>query len=56
MCVSYRGLKKVTEHFEYPTPRCDNASTPILVGSYTIYIINVEAKQGYHQISVYVIH
>jgi len=25
MCVSYRGLNKVTRPFEYPIPRCDDA-------------------------------
>ena len=56
MCVSYPGLNKVTKHFEYPTPRCDDAITLILLGSNTIYIITVDSKQGCHQIDVYVLH
>ena len=56
MCVSCRGLNKVTKPFEYPIPSCDDAITLILVGSNTIYIITVNAMQGYHQIAVYVLH
>ena len=44
MCVSCRGLKKVTKPFEYPIPSCDDAITLILVGSNSIYIITVDAK------------
>ena len=56
ICVSYRGLNKVTKFFEYPIPRCDNAITLILLGPNKIYIITVDYKQGYHQIAVYVLH
>ena len=56
ICVSYHDWKKVTKPFEYPIPRCDDASTLILVVSNTIYIITVDAKQGHHQITVYVSH
>ena len=56
MCVSYRGLNKVTKPFEYPIPRCDDAITMIIVGENCIYIITVDAKQGYHQVTVYAMH
>ena len=56
MCVSYCGSNKFTKPLEYPIPRCDNAITLILVGSNTIYIIIMDAKQGYHKLAVYVLH
>ena len=55
MCVSYCGLNKVTKSFEYLIPSCDEDITLILVGSNTIYFITVDANQGYHEISVYVL-
>ena len=55
MCVFYRGFKKVTQPVKYPIPCCDGAITLILVGSNTIYIITVDANQGYHKIAVYVL-
>ena len=56
ICDSCRGSNKVTKPFEYPIPRCDYAITLISVGSNIIYIITVDAKQGCHQIAVYVLH
>ena len=56
MCVSYCSLNKFTKPLEYYTPRCDNAITIILVVSHTIYIINLDANQGFHQIAVYALH
>ena len=50
MCVSYRGLNKVTMLYKYPIPRCDMAITTMELGSTGIYFIMVDAKQGYHQI------
>ena len=52
MCVSYRGLNKVTKLYECPIPRCYMAITIIELGSTGIYFIIVDAKQGYHQIAV----
>ena len=52
ICILYRVLNKVTRPFEYPIPRCDNAISMIEVGAYVIYIITVDAKQGYHQVIV----
>ena len=52
MCVSYRKLNSVTKPFEYPIPRCNDAITIIMVGSTVMWIITVDARQGYHQVSV----
>ena len=52
MCVSYRGLNRVTKPFEYPIPRCDDAISIFQVGSCLIWIITVDARQGYHQVRV----
>ena len=53
MCVSYRKLNGVTKPFAYPIPRCDDAvdNLGICVGD-KIYIISLDAKQGYHQVKV----
>ena len=52
MCVSYRKLNSVTKPFQYPIPRCDDAITMMVVGDTVIWIITVDARQGYHQVSV----
>ena len=52
MCVSYRGLNAVTKPFTFPIPRCDDAISSLNVGPGDIWIITVDARQGYHQISV----
>ena len=52
MCVSYRGLNSVTKPFAWPIPRCDDAIGSLNFGSGTIYIITVDARQGYHQVAV----
>ena len=54
MCVSYRALNAVTKPFTYPIPRCDNAvgSLGIIVMGDNIMFVSLDAKQGYHQISV----
>ena len=52
MCVSYRKLNSVTKPFEYPIPRCDDAVTIVMVGSTVMWIITVDARQGYHQVAV----
>ena len=52
MCVSFRGLNKVTKIFEYPILRSDDAITILQVGSNIIWIITVDARQGYHQVMV----
>ena len=52
MCVSYRGLNIVTKLFEYPIPRYGNAIIIFQVGSCLIWIITIDAHQGYHQVLV----
>ena len=52
MCVSYRGLNRVTLPFAYPIPRCDDAINVLNVGGTRIFLITVDAKQGYHQVAV----
>ena len=52
MCVSYRGLNKVTNPFEYPIGRCDNAIEDLGDASGTLYCICLDKAQGCHQIGV----
>ena len=52
MCVSYRGLNKVTNPFEYPIGRCDAAIEDVGDGHGRVYFISLDAAQGYHQIKV----
>ena len=51
--VSYRGLNKVTRPFKYLIPLCDDAISIIAVGASVIYIITVDTKKGYHQVTFY---
>ena len=52
MCVSYRGLNKVTKLFVYPIPRYNDNISIFQVVSRLIYIIIVDSRQGYHQVRV----
>jgi len=52
MCVSYRKLNAITKPFEFPIPRCDDAIAIIDTGSQYIWIISLDARQGYHQVTV----
>ncbi len=53
MCVSYRKLNSVTEPFEYPIPRCDDAVNAIgIQDGRQMFFISLDAKQGYHQVVV----
>ena len=52
MCISYRGLKKITNPFEYPISRCDVVIEDLGDGSGVIYFICLDAAQGYHQVRV----
>ena len=53
MCVSYRPLNAVTKPFTYPIPLCDNAVSVFgMNSSEPLHFISLDAKQGYHQISV----
>ena len=53
MCVSYTKLNDITKTFEFPIPRCDDAIRNIGAVSNKIRIISLDARQGYHQISVF---
>ena len=52
MCVSYRGLNKVTKVYTYPIPRCDMDVTIFQIGSSRLWIITVDTKQDYHQVKI----
>ena len=52
MCISYRGLNKVTNLFEYPIGRCDSAIEYLGDASGTLYCICLDKAQGCHQIGV----
>ena len=52
MCVSHRGLNKVTNIYEFPISRCDMVVTISQTGSSKLWIITVDAKKGYHQVTV----
>ena len=48
MYVSYRCLNAITKPFQFPIPRCDDAI--IILGGYAgnIWMISIDARQGYH--------
>ena len=52
MCVSYRALNRITKPFQFPIPRCDDSIYMLGNGSVHIFIITLDARQGYHQIAV----
>ena len=52
MCVSYRKLKGITKYIELTIPCCDDSITTIGTGSNIIFIISLDTRKGYHQISV----
>ena len=52
MCVSYCRLNAITKPFQFPIPRCDDAITILGDGATKIWIISLDARQGYHQITV----
>ena len=52
MFVLYGGLNKKNRPFEYPISQCDDYISMIEVGAYVIYLITVDTKQGYHQVTV----
>ena len=52
ICVSYRGLNKVTKPFEYHIPRCVDAISIFQVETCQIWIITVNDCQGYNQVCV----
>ena len=52
MCVSYRKLNAVTKPFQFPIPRCDAVIVILGCGADEVWIISLDARQGYHQVSV----
>ena len=52
MCVSYRGLKKVTNPFEYPIDRCDDTTDDVGDGTGYIYYVDMDSASGYNQVPV----
>ena len=52
MCVSYSALNRITKPFQFPILRCDNSVYMLVNGSVLIFIITLDAYQGYHQIAV----
>ena len=52
MCASYRWLNTVTKPFQFPIPRCDDVITILGCGAVLIWIISLDARQGYHQVAM----
>ena len=52
MCVSYQKLNGVTKSFQYPIPRCKDSVIILNAGAHRIWIITLDACQGYHQVAV----
>ena len=52
MCISYRKLNSITKPFQFPIPRCDDAITILSWGAGEIWVISLDARQGYHQVAV----
>ena len=52
MCISYQNLNSITKLFEFPIPRYYDAIISVGAGSRKIWIILMDARQGYHQVSV----
>ena len=52
LCVSYRGLNCVTNPFEYPIGRCDDAIENVGYSIGYIWCINLDSASGYNQVRV----
>ena len=52
MSVSYRALNRITKPIQFPIPRCDDSVYMLSNDSVLIFIIALDARQGYHQIAV----
>ena len=52
MCVSYRGLNKITNPFQFPISCCDAVLEDLKDGARTLYFFSLDAAQGYNQIKV----
>ena len=56
MCVSYCGLNIVSRPVEYTISQFYYAISIFSMGASVIYIITVDAKQDYHQVTVHKLH
>ena len=52
MCILYRKLNDIIKPFQFPVLRRDNAITILSWGVGEIWIIILDARQGYHQVAV----
>ena len=52
MCISYRALNCITKPFQFPIPKYDDSAYVLGNGSVLIFIVALDARQGYHQITV----
>ena len=52
MYGSYWKLNVVTKPLQYPIPLCDDSVTVLNGGAHHIWIVTLDARQGYHQVSV----
>ena len=52
MFVSYRNINSITRHFKYKIPCYDAAIEILGLGSLLIFIIALDAHEGYRQIGV----
>ena len=53
MCVSYIKLNGINKPSEFPITRCDDAISNVGYRSNKMWIISLDARQGYHQNSVH---
>ena len=56
ICVSYRKLNSITKPFEFPIPHLDDSIRTVGYGSNKIWIVSLEARQRYHQMSACHVH
>ena len=52
MCISYCRLNSITKPFQFHIPRYDDAVMILGWGAVEIWIISLDAQQGYYQVSV----
>ena len=52
MCLSYVKLNDINKPFKLPIPRCDDDKGTVGPGSNRIWIIRLDARKVFHQISV----
>ena len=53
LCVSYQPLNGITRSFEFPIPRCADSIEELGDSCVILFIISLDARSGYHQISVH---